>query len=78
MGGALLAEGNALRSFRHLARTPDGYRVTILLGGEERMYEHEEAAILRWYADFTDQATTIPDPTAPARPADNRPYRAGA
>lgn len=38
----------------------------------------EQAGIARWFADFTDQATTIPDPLAPARPADNRPYRAGA
>jgi glutathione S-transferase len=38
----------------------------------------EEAGIARWYADFTEQATAIPDPAAPARPADNRPYRAGA
>lgn len=38
----------------------------------------EQAGILRWFADFTDQAASIPDPLAPARPADNRPYRAGA
>jgi len=38
----------------------------------------EEAGILRWYADFTDQATAIPDPAPIPRPADNRPYRAGA
>ncbi|MFF1574021.1 hypothetical protein ACFVWR_14865 [Leifsonia sp. NPDC058292] len=31
-------------SFRHLARTPDGYRVTIELGGDDRMFEHEDAA----------------------------------
>ena len=31
-------------TFRHLARTPDGYRVTILLEGQERMFEHEDAA----------------------------------
>lgn len=31
-------------SFRHLARTPDGYRVTIVLGGEDRMFEHGDAA----------------------------------
>jgi hypothetical protein len=31
-------------AFRHLARTPDGFRVTIVLGGEERMYEHADAA----------------------------------
>jgi hypothetical protein len=31
-------------AFRHLARTPDGYRVTISLSGEDRMFEHEDAA----------------------------------
>lgn len=31
-------------SFRHLARTADGYRVGILLGGEERAFEEEDAA----------------------------------
>lgn len=38
----------------------------------------EEAGIGRWFADFTDQATAIPDPAPIPRPADNRPYRAGA
>ena len=37
----------------------------------------ERAGILHWYADFTDQATGVPDPTVPPRPADNRPYPAG-
>lgn len=37
-------------TFRHLARTPDGYRVTVVLGGEsERFFEHEDAAVA--YAD---------------------------
>ena len=31
-------------AFRHLAKTPDGYRVSIQLGGEERMFEHEDAS----------------------------------
>jgi hypothetical protein len=31
-------------SFRHLARTADGYRVSILLEGEERMFEHDDAS----------------------------------
>ena len=31
-------------AFRHLARTEDGYRVTILLGGDERQFEDEDAA----------------------------------
>ena len=37
----------------------------------------ERAGILRYFAEHTDQATTIPDPTAPPRPADNQPFRAG-
>ncbi|WP_158863281.1 hypothetical protein [Leifsonia sp. AG29] len=31
-------------TFRHLARTPDGYRVTIVLDGQERMFEAVDAA----------------------------------
>jgi len=31
-------------TFRHLARTPDGYRVTVLIEGEERYFEHDDAA----------------------------------
>jgi len=37
----------------------------------------EEAGILRWFADFVDQATSVPDPTVPPRPAQNRPYPVG-
>jgi glutathione S-transferase len=37
----------------------------------------ERAGILRWFADHVDRATTIPDPAAPPRPADNQPFRAG-
>lgn len=37
----------------------------------------ERAGILRWFADHTDQATAIPDPAPPPRPADNQPFRAG-
>ena len=28
-----------------------------------------------YFADYLDQATAVPDPTAPAQPSDNRPYR---
>jgi len=38
----------------------------------------EQAGILQWFADFTDQATKVPDPRLPPQPADNRPYRGGA
>lgn len=31
-------------AFLHLARTADGYRVTIQLGGDERMFEADEPA----------------------------------
>jgi hypothetical protein len=31
-------------SFRHLARTSDGYRVTVVLSGEERFFDDEDAA----------------------------------
>lgn len=31
-------------AFEHLARTPDGYRVTIRLDGEERFFEEADAA----------------------------------
>lgn len=37
----------------------------------------ERAGILRWFADHTGEATAVPDPTAPPRPADNQPFRAG-
>jgi len=37
----------------------------------------EEAGILRGYADFTGQATAVPDPAPIPRPTDNRPDRAG-
>lgn len=37
----------------------------------------ERAGIVRWFADHTDQATAIPDPAPPPRPADNQPFRAG-
>ncbi|MEO8605366.1 MAG: glutathione S-transferase N-terminal domain-containing protein [bacterium] len=37
----------------------------------------ERAGILRYFADHTDQATAIPDPTPLPRPADNQPFRAG-
>ena len=35
----------------------------------------DAAGVLSYFADHVDQATVVPDPTAPARPADNRPYR---
>ena len=31
-------------AFRHLARTPDGYRVTVYFGGDDRMFEDPDAA----------------------------------
>lgn len=34
----------------------------------------EEAGVLPHFADHVDQATTVPDVTAPPQPADNRPY----
>lgn len=37
----------------------------------------ERAGILRYFADYTDQATAVPDPARPPRPADNQPFRAG-
>jgi glutathione S-transferase len=37
----------------------------------------DRAGILRWYADYVDQATAIPDPVPIPRPVDNRPYPAG-
>jgi glutathione S-transferase len=37
----------------------------------------ERAGILRYFADYVGQATAIPDPAQPPRPADNQPYRAG-
>lgn len=35
------------------------------------------AGILRYFAEHTDQATSVPDPRVPPRPADNQPFRAG-
>jgi len=37
----------------------------------------ERAGILGHLVDHLDQATRVPDPTLPPRPADNRPYPAG-
>ena len=34
----------------------------------------EEAGFLRHFVDHIDQATIVPDTTAPPQPADNRPY----
>lgn len=38
----------------------------------------ERAGILGYFADYLDQATEIPDPSLPPRPADNQPFPAGA
>lgn len=38
----------------------------------------DQAGILRFFSDHLDQATSIPDPRALPRPADNQPFRAGA
>ena len=38
----------------------------------------DAAGILPFFADHVDQATTVPDPAPRPRPADNRPYPAGA
>ena len=38
----------------------------------------ERAGIVAFYADHVGRATAIPDPFPIPRPADNRPYRAGA
>ena len=35
----------------------------------------DAAGVLPYFADYLDQATAVPDPTAPAQPSDNRPYR---
>jgi glutathione S-transferase len=37
----------------------------------------EAAGIIGYYADHVGQATAVPDPAPPPRPADNRPYPAG-
>lgn len=37
----------------------------------------DRAGILGHFADHLDRATEVPDPTAPARPTDNRPYPSG-
>jgi len=37
----------------------------------------DRAGIRRYFADHTDQATAVPDPAPPPRPADNQPFRAG-
>jgi hypothetical protein len=38
----------------------------------------ERAGILRYFADYADQASAIPDPLQLPRPADNHPFPAGA
>jgi glutathione S-transferase len=37
----------------------------------------ERAGIVRYFADYADQATAVPDPAQPPRPADNQPFPAG-
>lgn len=37
----------------------------------------ERAGIVRYFADYTRQATAVPDAAALPRPADNQPFRAG-
>jgi hypothetical protein len=37
----------------------------------------DRAGVLQYFADYTRQATVVPDPVPPPRPADNQPYRAG-
>jgi hypothetical protein len=37
----------------------------------------DRAGILPYFAEYTDQATEIPDVATPPRPADNQPFRAG-
>ena len=37
----------------------------------------ERAGILRWFAEYTDQATSVPDPAPAPRPEDNQPFPAG-
>lgn len=34
----------------------------------------DAAGVLAYFAEHVDQATSVPDPTLPARPSDNRPY----
>ena len=34
----------------------------------------ERAGVVRWFADFADRATAVPDVSERAQPADNRPY----
>lgn len=34
----------------------------------------DRAGVLTYYADYTSQATAVPDPVPPAQPDDNRPY----
>ena len=36
----------------------------------------DRAGVLKYFADYTDQATAIPDQSNPPQPADNRPYAA--
>lgn len=38
----------------------------------------ERAGMLSYFAGYVDQATAVPDPVPPPRPADNQPFRAGA
>ncbi len=38
----------------------------------------DRAGILGYFADYLDQATAVPDPAVPPRPADNQPFPAGA
>jgi len=34
----------------------------------------EQAGVLRYFADYLDQATVVPDWSSPSQPSDNRPY----
>ena len=34
----------------------------------------EQAGVLKYFADYVDQATNVPDVSRTARPPENRPY----
>lgn len=77
-GAAMTTIGDHTIEIRSSAFLDNARGVTLARYVEARSPELDEildaAGVLSYFADHLDQATSVPDPTAPARPSDNRPY----
>jgi len=78
-GSAMVSFGDGSRSTIESSAFLDDARAVMLARYVAARSSHldavlERAGILRWFADHVDQASTVPDASAPARPTQNRPY----